>query len=104
MKRKGSLKIFSAFRNQPTPETGRNKYYSHFLFFQFDIHPMLLTLQVDMKDSKKINAAVLGGFGITAFMFAVTTVLAAVRYGSDLDNNILQSELLLLFLFGVGYL
>ncbi|KAJ8710668.1 hypothetical protein PYW08_009183 [Mythimna loreyi] len=61
------------------------------LAFQFDIHPMLLTLQVDMKDSKKINAAVLGGFGVTGFMFAVTTVLAAVRYGVELDNNILQS-------------
>ncbi|KAH9629112.1 hypothetical protein HF086_008561 [Spodoptera exigua] len=61
------------------------------LAFQFDIHPMLLTLQVDMKDSKKINAAVLGGFGITGCMFAVTTVLSAFRYGTDLDNNILQS-------------
>ncbi|XP_047035561.1 probable sodium-coupled neutral amino acid transporter 6 isoform X2 [Helicoverpa zea] len=61
------------------------------LAFQFDIHPMLLTLQVDMKDSKKINAAVLGGFGVTGCMFAVTTILAAVRYGTALDNNILQS-------------
>ncbi|XP_022818471.1 probable sodium-coupled neutral amino acid transporter 6 [Spodoptera litura] len=61
------------------------------LAFQFDIHPMLLTLQVDMKDSKKINSAVLGGFGITGCMFAITAVLSAFRYGTDLDNNILQS-------------
>ncbi|VVD03518.1 unnamed protein product [Leptidea sinapis] len=39
--------------------------------FQFDIHPMLLTLQVDMKDSRKINSAVLGGFSITSFVFMV---------------------------------
>ncbi|XP_075985357.1 uncharacterized protein LOC142982636 [Anticarsia gemmatalis] len=61
------------------------------LAFQFDIHPMLLTLQVDMKDSRKINTAVLGGFGITGCMFAVTTLLAANRYGAGLDSNILQT-------------
>lgn len=61
------------------------------LAFQFDIHPMLLTLQVDMKDSRKINTAVLSGFGITIIMFAVTTILAAMRYGTDLSNNILET-------------
>ncbi|KAJ0171408.1 hypothetical protein K1T71_012958 [Dendrolimus kikuchii] len=60
------------------------------LAFQFDIHPMLLTIQVDMKDSKKINSAVLGGFAVTGFMFAVTTLLAAHRYGIDLSNNVLR--------------
>ncbi|XP_053618517.1 probable sodium-coupled neutral amino acid transporter 6 [Plodia interpunctella] len=58
--------------------------------FQFDIHPLLLTIQVDMKDSRKINGAVLGGFCITISMFAVTTILAANRYGGDIHNNILQ--------------
>ncbi|CAG9793026.1 unnamed protein product [Diatraea saccharalis] len=58
--------------------------------FQFDIHPLLLTIQVDMKDSRKINTAVVGGFLVTSFMFAVTTILAANRYGEDVDNNILQ--------------
>ncbi|XP_023951377.1 probable sodium-coupled neutral amino acid transporter 6 [Bicyclus anynana] len=58
--------------------------------FQFDIHPMLLTLQVDMKDSRKINSAVLGAFGITGFMFMVTSLLAADRYGNNIENNILQ--------------
>ncbi|XP_034826480.1 uncharacterized protein [Maniola hyperantus] len=58
--------------------------------FQFDIHPMLLTLQVDMKDSRRINSAVLGAFGITGFMFMVTSLLAANRYGNNIENNILQ--------------
>ncbi|KAL4708645.1 hypothetical protein ACJJTC_008171 [Scirpophaga incertulas] len=58
--------------------------------FQFDIHPVLLTIQVDMKDSRRINTAVLSGFFITGSMFALTTVLAANRYGNHVDNNILQ--------------
>ncbi|CAH0717740.1 unnamed protein product, partial [Brenthis ino] len=58
--------------------------------FQFDIHPMLLTLQVDMKDSRKINSAVLGGFIVTGIMFMITSLLAANRYGNHVENNILQ--------------
>ncbi|XP_050356349.1 probable sodium-coupled neutral amino acid transporter 6 [Nymphalis io] len=58
--------------------------------FQFDIHPMLLTLQVDMKDSRKINSAVLGAFTITGLMFTVTSLLAANRYGNNIESNILQ--------------
>ncbi|CAG5055406.1 unnamed protein product [Parnassius apollo] len=60
------------------------------LAFQFDIHPMLLTLQVDMKDSRRINVAVLGAFIITGLMFMVTSLLAANRYGNSVENNILQ--------------
>ncbi|XP_048000796.1 probable sodium-coupled neutral amino acid transporter 6 isoform X2 [Leguminivora glycinivorella] len=58
--------------------------------FQFDIHPMLLTIQVDMKDSRKINRAVLCGFTFTGALFAVTSALAAYRYGSAVESNILQ--------------
>ncbi|KAL0811835.1 hypothetical protein ABMA28_009263 [Loxostege sticticalis] len=58
--------------------------------FQFDIHPLLLTIQVDMKDSRRINAAVVSAFAVTGLMFAVTTVLAANRYGARVENNILQ--------------
>lgn len=61
------------------------------LAFQFDIHPMLLTIQVDMRDSKKVNKAVLGGFAITGFMFTTTAFLVATRYGQDVTNNILQT-------------
>ncbi|XP_046973426.1 amino acid transporter AVT1B-like [Vanessa cardui] len=58
--------------------------------FQFDIHPMLLTLQVDMKDSRKINSAVLGAFTITGLLFTVTSLVAANRYGNNVESNILQ--------------
>ncbi|XP_047540222.1 uncharacterized protein LOC125073438 isoform X3 [Vanessa atalanta] len=58
--------------------------------FQFDIHPMLLTLQVDMKDSRKINSAVLGAFTITGLLFTITSLVAANRYGNNIESNILQ--------------
>lgn len=32
------------------------------LAFQFDIHPTILTIQVDMTDKSKIDKAVIGGF------------------------------------------
>ncbi|CAG4939069.1 unnamed protein product [Colias eurytheme] len=60
------------------------------MVYQFDIHPMLLTLQVDMKDSRRIHTAVLGGFAVTGAMFTVTSFLAANRYGNNVENNILQ--------------
>lgn len=60
---------------------------------------MLLTLQVDMKDSRKINKAVLGGFMITGFMFTVTSLLAANRYGFRFENNILQGIYVRLLFF-----
>ncbi|XP_041975661.1 probable sodium-coupled neutral amino acid transporter 6 isoform X2 [Aricia agestis] len=58
--------------------------------FQFDIHPMLLTLQVDMADGRRVNSALLGGFAYTVTLSAVTTLLAALRYGSQVHSNILQ--------------
>lgn len=30
--------------------------------FQFDIHPVILTIQMDMKDKTKLSRALLGGF------------------------------------------
>ncbi|KOB71531.1 Vesicular inhibitory amino acid transporter [Operophtera brumata] len=60
------------------------------LLCPFDIHPMLLTIQVDMRDGRQINKAVAGGFLATLTMFTVTAALAARRYGLDVSNNILQ--------------
>ncbi|XP_045511999.1 proton-coupled amino acid transporter 2-like isoform X2 [Pieris brassicae] len=60
------------------------------IVYQFDIHPMLLTLQVDMKDSRRIHSAVLGAFTVTGTMFTVTSFLAAKRYGNNVHSNILQ--------------
>ncbi|XP_072948011.1 uncharacterized protein [Epargyreus clarus] len=58
--------------------------------FQFDIHPMLLTLQVDMKDSRRICSAALGGFLATGSLFGVTALMAAQRYGNNVHSNILR--------------
>ncbi|XP_014368375.2 probable sodium-coupled neutral amino acid transporter 6 [Papilio machaon] len=73
-----------------TPEIGDFLTAYGIIAFQFDIHPMLLTLQVDMKDSRRINAAVLAAFLTTGLVFLITTVLAANRYGDSVESNILQ--------------
>ncbi|CAK1591013.1 unnamed protein product [Parnassius mnemosyne] len=73
-----------------TPKTSDFLVAYGIIAFQFDIHPMLLTLQVDMKDSRRINVAVFGAFIITGVMFMVTSLLAANRYGNSVENNILQ--------------
>uniref|UniRef100_A0AAG5CY03 Amino acid transporter transmembrane domain-containing protein n=1 Tax=Anopheles atroparvus TaxID=41427 RepID=A0AAG5CY03_ANOAO len=58
--------------------------------FQFDIHPMLLTIQVDMQHKRHIGKAVLYGILTTCSLSAVTTFLTAYRYGTDATNNVLQ--------------
>lgn len=58
--------------------------------FQFDIHPMLLTIQVDMEKKRKIGKAVFLGLMATCTLSAVTTFFAAYRYGMDTPNNVLQ--------------
>ncbi|KAL7306849.1 hypothetical protein TKK_0001010 [Trichogramma kaykai] len=60
------------------------------LAFQFDVHPTLMTIQVDMKKPKHIGKAVMLGFLISGMLFAVTTALAVWRYGGDTSANILQ--------------
>uniref|UniRef100_A0A182K3C3 Amino acid transporter transmembrane domain-containing protein n=1 Tax=Anopheles christyi TaxID=43041 RepID=A0A182K3C3_9DIPT len=58
--------------------------------FQFDIHPMLLTIQVDMQHKRHIGKAVLYGILTTCTLSAITTLLTAYRYGMDAPNNVLQ--------------
>ncbi|XP_066998507.2 uncharacterized protein [Anabrus simplex] len=60
------------------------------LAFQFDIHPMILTVQVDMKNKKKLGHAIAGGFLVTASLFIATTLFAIFRYGSAVTSNVLQ--------------
>jgi solute carrier family 32 (vesicular inhibitory amino acid transporter) len=48
--------------------------------FQFDIHPMLLTIQVDMEDKRKIGKAVFGGLLATCTLSVLTTVLVHETY------------------------
>ncbi|XP_050081741.1 uncharacterized protein LOC126569013 [Anopheles aquasalis] len=58
--------------------------------FQFDIHPMLLTIQVDMQHKRQIGRAVLYGILVTCSLSAITTLLAAYRFGMETTNNVLQ--------------
>ncbi|XP_053670749.1 uncharacterized protein LOC128721066 [Anopheles nili] len=58
--------------------------------FQFDIHPMLLTIQVDMQHKQQIGKAVWYGICTTCSLSAITTLLTAYRYGMDATNNVLQ--------------
>lgn len=59
--------------------------------FQFDIHPMLLTIQVDMEDKKKIGRAVFGGLMTTCTLSLITTLLVHSTYGQKITPNVLES-------------
>ncbi|CAH0558206.1 unnamed protein product [Brassicogethes aeneus] len=59
--------------------------------FQFDIHPSILTIQVDMKEPKKLTKALLGGFFVSVSMAGVTTVIAALKYGAAVQPSILET-------------
>ncbi|XP_037029958.1 proton-coupled amino acid transporter 2 isoform X2 [Bradysia coprophila] len=60
------------------------------IIFQFDIHPMLMTIQVDMQQKHKIGSAVCLGIIITSFMAVTTTVVAGYRYGASISSNVLE--------------
>jgi solute carrier family 32 (vesicular inhibitory amino acid transporter) len=59
--------------------------------FQFDIHPMLLTIQVDMKNKRKIGKAVCVGIFTTCCLSGLVTSLAAYRYGQMTNSNLLET-------------
>lgn len=59
--------------------------------FQFDIHPMLLTIQVDMEDKNKIGRAVFSGLLVTITLSIVTTVLVYYTYDQSIASNVLES-------------
>lgn len=59
--------------------------------FQFDIHPMLLTIQVDMENKKKIGRAVFGGLMTTCTLSLITTLLVHETYGQKITANVLES-------------
>ncbi|KAG7207371.1 hypothetical protein KM043_009032 [Ampulex compressa] len=59
------------------------------LAFQFDVHPTLMTVQVDMRQPRDINRAVLISFFISGSLFAVTTGLVVWKYGGSTTANIL---------------
>lgn len=59
--------------------------------FQFDIHPMLLTIAVDMQNRKEIGRAVFGGLLTTLSLSLITTILVNRTYGQSITSNVLQS-------------
>lgn len=59
--------------------------------FQFDIHPMLLTIQVDMADKRKIGRAVFSGLLVTLTLSIITTLLVYGTYGQSITANVLES-------------
>ncbi|KAK2586688.1 hypothetical protein KPH14_011730 [Odynerus spinipes] len=60
------------------------------LAFLFDVHPTLMTIQVDMRNPRNINRAVIFSFFASASFFGVTAGLAMWRYGGSIPANILQ--------------
>ncbi|XP_046664700.1 amino acid transporter AVT1E-like isoform X1 [Homalodisca vitripennis] len=60
------------------------------LAFQFDIHPVILTVQVDMAEKKKLGHAILGAFSVTGSLFLVTCLIAFFRFGDRVRYNLLQ--------------
>ncbi|KAF5281284.1 hypothetical protein FQA39_LY05170 [Lamprigera yunnana] len=58
--------------------------------FQFDIHPTILTILMDMKDKMEINKAVIGGFLVSLGLFALTSISIYVQYGTQVGTHILE--------------
>nr|CAH7769569.1 unnamed protein product [Callosobruchus chinensis] len=59
--------------------------------FLFDIHPTILTIQVDMRNKYRLTRALLGGFGISLLMFGITTIIVALKFGTATNSSILDA-------------
>ncbi|XP_029177780.1 amino acid transporter AVT1B [Nylanderia fulva] len=60
------------------------------LAFQFDVHPTLMTIQVDMRQPRDINRAIFYSFLTSGSLFVVTVCLAVWKYGGNTTANILE--------------
>ncbi|KAI8130012.1 hypothetical protein CVS40_0282 [Lucilia cuprina] len=61
------------------------------LAFQFDIHPMLLTLQIDMRQKNKVGWASFCGIATTSTMAILGSIIAAYKFGTMIAENVLES-------------
>ncbi|PSN37493.1 hypothetical protein C0J52_23519 [Blattella germanica] len=61
------------------------------LAFQFDIHPMVLTVQVDMRNKADLGKAIVWSFIVTGGLFLVSTSIAMIKYGTAIRYNMLQT-------------
>ncbi|XP_011860697.1 PREDICTED: uncharacterized protein LOC105557906 isoform X1 [Vollenhovia emeryi] len=61
------------------------------LAFQFDVHPTLMTIQVDMRRPRDINKAIFFSFMASGSLFTITACLAVWKYGGNTTANILEA-------------
>ncbi|KAJ3658856.1 hypothetical protein Zmor_010574 [Zophobas morio] len=59
--------------------------------FQYDIHPSVLTIQVDMQEKSKLNIAVLSAFATSLGMFSIVTTIAAIKFGTSTKASLLET-------------
>ncbi|XP_042870539.1 amino acid transporter AVT1B-like [Penaeus japonicus] len=59
--------------------------------FQFDIHPMILTVQSDMREKSRLPVAVIVAFIMAATTFGSVSVVAYTLYGQSVKTNILNN-------------
>ncbi|KAK3871923.1 hypothetical protein Pcinc_022960 [Petrolisthes cinctipes] len=59
--------------------------------FQFDIHPVILTVQMDMKQRHQLPLALIISFTVSGLLFLVVTGASFALYGSAVKANILNS-------------
>ncbi|XP_072748763.1 uncharacterized protein Mah isoform X2 [Anoplolepis gracilipes] len=61
------------------------------LAFQFDVHPTLMTIQVDMRQPRDVDKAIFFSFLTSGFLFTVTVCLAVWKYGGNTTANIFEA-------------
>ncbi|KAG5320987.1 S36A4 protein, partial [Pseudoatta argentina] len=61
------------------------------LAFQFDVHPTLMTVQVDMRRPRDIDKAIFFSFMASGSLFIITACLAIWKYGGNITANILEA-------------
>ncbi|KAJ8920708.1 hypothetical protein NQ315_004847 [Exocentrus adspersus] len=59
--------------------------------FQFDIHPTILTIQIDMHNKFKLPIAIIGAFIVSLCMFGIVAALTCFKYGKGAHPSILET-------------
>ncbi|KAK8754501.1 hypothetical protein OTU49_016504, partial [Cherax quadricarinatus] len=59
--------------------------------FQFDIHPMILTVQMDMQQKQRLPLALIIAFIIVITLFGGISCVAFFLFGSSIKTNILNN-------------
>nr|XP_014274804.1 amino acid transporter AVT1G-like [Halyomorpha halys] len=61
------------------------------LAFQFDVHPMLLSVQMDMKNKRDISKAIILAFIMSGSICLITCLFCYLHLGDSVEYNTLQS-------------